>query len=180
MTNHQLITPDMLTVLPDPVQRYLTYAGVVGTPWIDTVRLQQRGTFRTGEDRPWMPVTAEETYTTNPPSLIWNARFKLFGLPLLLFLYWQYTRAVACCQQMNYFDYPAGSDTQTICSTPTAMPRTVNMLRVARRNRFLNTMMLSSLMTIIQYVSGTGIVAGHANFELLINWVCWRKAPAHP
>ena len=30
-----------------------------------------------------MPVTAEETYTTDPPSLIWNARFKLAGLPLL-------------------------------------------------------------------------------------------------
>jgi hypothetical protein len=30
-----------------------------------------------------MPVTAEETYTTDPPSLIWNARFKMAGLPLL-------------------------------------------------------------------------------------------------
>ena len=83
MNNHQLITPEMLTNLPDPVQRYMAHTGVVGTPWIESVRLKQAGTFRTGEDRPWMPVTAEEFYTTNPPSLIWNARFKLFGLPLL-------------------------------------------------------------------------------------------------
>jgi len=73
----------MLENLPAPVQRYMNYTGVVGTPWIDSVRLKQKGTFRMAAERPWMPVTAEELYTTNPPSLIWNARFKLFGLPLL-------------------------------------------------------------------------------------------------
>jgi hypothetical protein len=81
--DQHLITADMLTNLPDLVQRYMAHTGVVGTPWIDTVRLKQVGTFRTGPDRPWMPVSAEEFYTTNPPSLIWNARFKLAGLPLL-------------------------------------------------------------------------------------------------
>jgi hypothetical protein len=78
-----LITEEMLEELPQAVQRYLRYSCVVGTPWIDTVQLKQVGTFRTGADRPWMPVTAEETYTTDPPSLIWNARFKMAGLPLL-------------------------------------------------------------------------------------------------
>jgi hypothetical protein len=79
----KLITPAMLENLPAPVQRYMGYTGVVGTPWIATARLRQEGTFRTGADRPWMPVRAEEFYTTEPPSLVWNARFKLFGLPLL-------------------------------------------------------------------------------------------------
>ena len=79
----QRITPDMLKELPRPVQRYLTYTGIVDHPWIDTVRLKQAGTFRQGVDRPWMPVTAEELYTTNPPGLIWNARFKIAGIPLL-------------------------------------------------------------------------------------------------
>jgi hypothetical protein len=65
------------------VRRYLTFTGVVGYPWIDSVRLKQVGRFRQGADRPWMPMTAEETYTTAPPSLIWNARFKIAGLPLL-------------------------------------------------------------------------------------------------
>jgi hypothetical protein len=78
-----IITSDMLEELPRPVQRYLTYSGIVGYPWIDTVRLKQVGIFRQGTDRPWMPVTAEESYTTNPPSLIWNAKFKIAGLPLL-------------------------------------------------------------------------------------------------
>lgn len=81
--NRHVITPDMLEDLPSPVQRYLTYTGVVGYPWIDTIRLEQRGKFRQGSDRPWMSLTAEEYYTTDPPSLEWNARFKIAGLPLL-------------------------------------------------------------------------------------------------
>ncbi len=86
MTNQnsgQIITPEMIENLPDPVRRYMIYTGVLGTPWIHSVRLKQVGTFRTGAERPWMPVSAEEFYTVEPPSLIWNARFKLFGLPLL-------------------------------------------------------------------------------------------------
>ncbi len=78
-----LVTEEMLKNLPEPVQRYLNFTGVVGSPWIKTVRLKQVGKFRTGADRPWMPVTAEEIYTTDPPSLTWNARFKIAGLPLL-------------------------------------------------------------------------------------------------
>ncbi|MFC2053910.1 DUF6544 family protein [Chloroflexota bacterium] len=81
--NQRLVTSEMLENLPHPVQRYMAYTGVVGNPWINTVRLKQVGRFRLGLDRPWMPVTAEEYYTTNPPTLIWNARFKVAGLPLL-------------------------------------------------------------------------------------------------
>ncbi|NIS82179.1 MAG: hypothetical protein GTO14_18675, partial [Anaerolineales bacterium] len=73
----RLVTAEMLQNLPQTVQRYMTYTNVVGKPWIHTVRLKQAGKFRQGPDRPWMPVTAEQRYTTNPPSFVWNARFKL-------------------------------------------------------------------------------------------------------
>lgn len=79
----RVVTLEMIERLPEPVQRYMTHTGVVGTPWIETVRLKQVGRFRLGLDRPWMPMTADETYTVDPPSLIWNARFKVAGLPLL-------------------------------------------------------------------------------------------------
>ena len=82
-TEERLITAEMLAELPEPAQRYLNYTSVVGKPWIDTVYLKQTGRFRQGADRPWMPLTAEEWYTTNPPSLLWKARFKMAGLPLL-------------------------------------------------------------------------------------------------
>ena len=79
----ELITPEMLEGLPEPVQRYLTYTGVIGKPRVQTVRLTQSGRFRRGEDQPWMPMTAEQFYTVDPPGFVWKARFKMFGLPLM-------------------------------------------------------------------------------------------------
>jgi hypothetical protein len=48
----RLVTANVLADLPEPVQRYMTYTGVVGKPWIDTVRLRQRGKFRHGISLP--------------------------------------------------------------------------------------------------------------------------------
>ena len=79
----QLVTEDMLADLPGPVQRYLNHTGVVGKPWVNSVHLKQSGRFRQGLERPWMPMTAVQSYTTYPPAFIWNARFKVAGLPLL-------------------------------------------------------------------------------------------------
>jgi len=79
----QLVTAEMLVPLPEPVRRYLRYSGIVGKPWVDSVYLKQSGRFRLGSDRPWMPMAAEEWHTTSPPSLLWKARFKMAGLPLI-------------------------------------------------------------------------------------------------
>ncbi|MGW8226150.1 MAG: DUF6544 family protein [Anaerolineales bacterium] len=78
-----LVTSEMLQNLPEPVQRYLNYTAVVGKPRIETVYLKQTGKFRQGLDRPWMPMSAEQWYTTNPPGFLWKAQFKIAGLPLL-------------------------------------------------------------------------------------------------
>jgi hypothetical protein len=42
----RLVTAEMLQNLPEPVQRYMTYTGVVGKPWIDNVHLNYTGRFR--------------------------------------------------------------------------------------------------------------------------------------
>ena len=85
MDDHQTfkVTQDRLEALPEPVQRYMQFSGVLKKPWIHSVRLAQTGRFRMAEDRPWMPMRATQTYTTAPVSFRWEARFKLFGLPLL-------------------------------------------------------------------------------------------------
>ena len=77
-----LITAEMLGHLPEPVQRYMRWTGVVGQPWIRTARVRQEGRFRLGADKPWMPMRAEQDYTVEPPGMQWRARFKMFGLPL--------------------------------------------------------------------------------------------------
>lgn len=73
----------MLQDLPEPVKRYLAFSGVVGKPWTDTVRLRQSGRFRQSANQSWMPVTAEQLFTTDPPGFVWNARFKIASLPLM-------------------------------------------------------------------------------------------------
>jgi hypothetical protein len=81
--NDRLVTAEMLRNLPGPVQRYMNYTGVVGKPWINTVRIRYTGKFRMAADRPWMPIRAEQFYTTDPPAFLWKARFKMAGLWLM-------------------------------------------------------------------------------------------------
>jgi hypothetical protein len=78
--NNPIVTAGMLKDLPEPAQRYLNYTGVVGQPWINTVRIKYTGIFRLGADRPWLPLKAAQVYTTNPPGFHWKARLKMFGL----------------------------------------------------------------------------------------------------
>ena len=73
----------MLRDLPEPVQRYMEYTAVLGKPWIDTARITYSGRFRMAADKPWMPIRAEQFYTTNPPAFHWKARFKMAGLWLM-------------------------------------------------------------------------------------------------
>lgn len=77
-----MITEDTLAPLPEPVQRYMRWTGVVGKPWIHTARVRQEGVFRLAADKPWMPMRAEQHFTTDPLGMVWRARFKMFGLPL--------------------------------------------------------------------------------------------------
>lgn len=83
-TSDDVITEADLAGLPQPVQRYLRYSGVVGKPPIRTAVLTQSGGFRTAPDQPWMPFTAAETYTTDPPGFIWQARLSMASLPILV------------------------------------------------------------------------------------------------
>ncbi len=79
----ETVTSEMLEPLPPPIRRYLSFSGVVGKPWISTARVCYSGKFRTGADKPWMGISARQYYTTQPAGFLWNARFKMAGLPIL-------------------------------------------------------------------------------------------------
>lgn len=66
--------------LPEVMQRYLRYAQVVGKEPIHTVRLRQRGMYRTHPGQKWLPFVAEQSFTTNPPAFRWQMRSQLFPL----------------------------------------------------------------------------------------------------
>jgi hypothetical protein len=68
-----LVTEEMLGGLPEPVQGYLRYTGVVDKPLVDTVRLKQKGMMYLGSRQGWIPLDAEEHYTVQPPGFVWDA-----------------------------------------------------------------------------------------------------------
>lgn len=76
MDKNGMITKEDLVGLPEPVQRWLQRSQVVGKEKIYTVRLKQKGLFRTKDDQPWFPFEAEQYYTTDVPGFIWYSTMK--------------------------------------------------------------------------------------------------------
>jgi hypothetical protein len=75
-----VVTEDDLAGLPDPVQQWLRWSGVVGRPMPTSIRLRQEGEFRLGEERDWMPYDATEYFTTNPPGFVWSVTMEMAPL----------------------------------------------------------------------------------------------------
>ena len=78
-----LATEEMLAGLPEPAQRYLRHAGVVGRPLVDTVRLRQVCRMRPGPGRMTLPLVAEQWYTVEPPGFVWDATVPVAGIPVV-------------------------------------------------------------------------------------------------
>ena len=79
--NQSPITKADLAGLPQPLRRYLTQTGVIGRPRISTVRLKQKGFFRTRPEQNWMPMQAVQYYSVDPPAFLWHGKIKM--LPFL-------------------------------------------------------------------------------------------------
>lgn len=79
-TQPSVVIEAELTGLPESVQRWLQWSGVIGKERAATVRLTQKGDFRLGKDSAFMPYTAEQHVTTDPPALIWVASFRMMPL----------------------------------------------------------------------------------------------------
>ena len=76
------ITEADLAPLPAPVQRYLRFAGVVGTPRPQAFRARMSGRIRGSATAPWMPFVAEQTNFTEPPRRYFWMEATRAGLPL--------------------------------------------------------------------------------------------------
>jgi len=63
--------------LPEPVQRYFKYALRDGQEHIKFVRLKQIGEFKMKENQPWMPIHAEQYFTTEDPAFIWRVKLAM-------------------------------------------------------------------------------------------------------
>jgi len=73
LNRHEIINQGAISQLPSIVQKWLIRCDVVGKNKIQTVHLNQKGEMRTALENKWMPVVAEQWFTTEEPGFIWNA-----------------------------------------------------------------------------------------------------------
>jgi hypothetical protein len=66
------ITEDQVLAMPVQMQSYLKYAQVVGKAPIQTVRLAQKGYMRQKPEQKWIPLVAEQSFTTTPHAFVWK------------------------------------------------------------------------------------------------------------
>jgi hypothetical protein len=78
-----LVTEEMLAGLPEPARRYLRYAGVIGRPMVDTVRIRQACRMHPAPDGVSFPLVAEQWYSVDPPGFVWDATVPGAGIPLV-------------------------------------------------------------------------------------------------
>jgi hypothetical protein len=68
----KVVSEDEIRHLPEPVQRYLRYTGIIGRQRVAFVRLKQTGAMRPKPDGKWFPLKAEEYYTVDNPGFVWK------------------------------------------------------------------------------------------------------------
>jgi hypothetical protein len=71
VTKQDIVTEADLADLPDTVQHYLRYTGIIGKEKINMVRLKQKGTLRQTPEDSWKSITAVEYFSVNPPAFVW-------------------------------------------------------------------------------------------------------------
>jgi Family of unknown function (DUF6544) len=77
------VSEAMLDGLPEPVQRYLRYSGVIGKPFVRTVHLRQKGRMHLASGTPWVPVKAEQWYSVRTPGFVWYATLHIGPIPIV-------------------------------------------------------------------------------------------------
>ncbi len=69
---------EMLSGLPEPVQRYFKRVLKEGQPFINFIRLTHNGQFKTNPNKDFINITGVQYFTTGKPGFIWRGRTTLF------------------------------------------------------------------------------------------------------
>jgi hypothetical protein len=77
------VSEAILDGLPEPIQRYLRYAGVIGKPFVRRVHLRQKGGMHLASGTPWVPLRAEQWYSVRPPGFVWYATLHIGPVPIV-------------------------------------------------------------------------------------------------
>jgi hypothetical protein len=74
----RIIAASDVDLLPEPVQRWLRWAGIAGKPYPGTVRLRQRGEFWLNGS--WQPFRADQYFSIEPPGFVWQVSVQVASL----------------------------------------------------------------------------------------------------
>jgi len=143
-----VVTEAGIAGLPEPVQRWLRYAQVVGKPRPSSVRLKMEGQFRLGEDKGWMPFEAEEYYTTDPPGFVWSVSMEM--APLLTIR-----------GRDRYVEGEGGIDMRLLGTIPVAR-KSGGALDQGAMLRYLNEIMWFPAAAVSPYITWKGVDANSA------------------
>lgn len=76
----QIIKEADLANLPEPVQRWLEYAQVIGKEQAITARSKQEAVMRLKAEQDWMPLESDQYFRVDEPGFIWKADVKMMPL----------------------------------------------------------------------------------------------------
>jgi hypothetical protein len=78
-----IVSESDLALLPEPVQRYLRNAGVVGQPRVANFYVRMHGRIRGGRDARWMPIVAEQYNFLGEPARLFYLTSSTFMIPVM-------------------------------------------------------------------------------------------------
>jgi hypothetical protein len=80
----KIITENMITRYPVPVQRWLRYSGVVGKEIVRTVYVTQKGKMRLNPgQKQWFTSCSQQYFTVTLPAFIWKVSMNIYLLPVI-------------------------------------------------------------------------------------------------
>lgn len=80
---NSILTEDDIRDLPEPVQKYLRYTGVIGKEKVNNFRVVGEGEFRTDPEKDWYPAQSKQYNFTDPAKRIYSLKVKMFGIPVV-------------------------------------------------------------------------------------------------
>ena len=78
-----VLTAEDIKHLPEPVQKYLDYTGVIGREKVRNARIITEGQFKTSPERDWARMNSQQYNFFDSPKRIYYLQTRVFGLPVL-------------------------------------------------------------------------------------------------
>jgi len=77
----EIVTKDMITHLPKPVQTWLLNSGIIGKQKVHEVYLTQNGFMRLKpDDDKWISTMSEQYFTIDKPAFIWKVNMEMMPM----------------------------------------------------------------------------------------------------